>query len=102
MILLHYHLTSSLMLHIDASTEKYAPFTSDQAYADADSSSDLSPHQILKYCAMQLETRGKKNYSNSMDCNTCNTSTMPPGWIREVRQRKTGKTAGRWDVYIIR
>ncbi|XP_037539891.1 methyl-CpG-binding domain protein 4 [Nematolebias whitei] len=29
----------------------------------------------------------------------CDTS-VPHGWIREVRQRKTGKTAGRLDVYI--
>lgn len=91
------------MLHIDASTEKYASFTSDQAYADTDSfSSDLSPQQSLKYCTIHLEARGKKYNPKAMDCNTCNTSTMPPGWIREVRQRKTGKTAGRLDVYIIR
>lgn len=30
----------------------------------------------------------------------CPTSAMPPGWIREVRQRKAGKTAGKLDVYI--
>ncbi|KAI3356895.1 hypothetical protein L3Q82_003542 [Scortum barcoo] len=28
------------------------------------------------------------------------TPTMPPGWVREVRQRKAGKTAGKQDVYI--
>ncbi|XP_068996926.1 methyl-CpG-binding domain protein 4 [Embiotoca jacksoni] len=30
----------------------------------------------------------------------CLTSSLPPGWIREVRQRKAGKTAGKLDVYI--
>jgi len=29
-------------------------------------------------------------------------SSVPPGWIREVKQRKAGKTAGKLDVYIIR
>lgn len=28
-------------------------------------------------------------------------SAMPDGWIREVRQRKSGKTAGKLDVYIL-
>lgn len=28
------------------------------------------------------------------------TSRMPPGWVRVVRQRKTGKTAGKMDIYI--
>ncbi|XP_041859636.1 methyl-CpG-binding domain protein 4 [Melanotaenia boesemani] len=28
-------------------------------------------------------------------------SSMPLGWIKEVRQRKAGKTAGKLDVYII-
>ncbi|XP_046895397.1 methyl-CpG-binding domain protein 4 isoform X2 [Hypomesus transpacificus] len=31
---------------------------------------------------------------------SCQASRMPPGWVRVVRQRKTGKTAGKMDVYI--
>ncbi|XP_039655815.1 methyl-CpG-binding domain protein 4 isoform X3 [Perca fluviatilis] len=31
---------------------------------------------------------------------SCHTSTLPLGWIREVRQRKEGKTAGKMDIYI--
>uniref|UniRef100_A0A3P9I3I3 Methyl-CpG-binding domain protein 4 n=1 Tax=Oryzias latipes TaxID=8090 RepID=A0A3P9I3I3_ORYLA len=30
----------------------------------------------------------------------CCSSLMPPGWIKVVKQRKTGKTAGKLDVYI--
>lgn len=89
------------MLHTDMSTEKYAPFSSNPADANTDSKSDLPPQRIMKYSAMPLEARGKKNNSKEVNC-FCKTSSLPPGWIREVRQRKTGKTAGQLDVYIIR
>ncbi len=29
-------------------------------------------------------------------------STLPDGWTREVSQRKNGKTAGTWDIYLLR
>ncbi|XP_023285291.1 methyl-CpG-binding domain protein 4 [Seriola lalandi dorsalis] len=50
---------------------------------------------------IQLETSGNINNQSHEDGNDlCHTSIMPPGWIREVRQRKAGKTAGKLDVYI--
>ncbi|KAM9351127.1 methyl-CpG-binding domain protein 4 isoform 2-T2 [Symphorus nematophorus] len=52
-------------------------------------------------CDIQLETSGEiNNQSHKDEGDSCHTSTMPPGWIREVRQRKAGKTAGKLDIYI--
>ncbi|XP_040008825.1 methyl-CpG-binding domain protein 4 [Xiphias gladius] len=52
-------------------------------------------------CDIQLETSGDiNNRSRKAGGDSCRTSSMPPGWVREVRQRKAGKTAGRADVYI--
>eukprot|EP00064_Thunnus_orientalis_P001708 superscaffoldBa00000119_g1711 len=52
-------------------------------------------------CDIQLETSGDANNQSQRDMDdSCLTSKMPPGWIREVRQRKAGKTAGKLDVYI--
>lgn len=51
-------------------------------------------------CDIQLETSGDINNQSRKEDVSCHTSTMPPGWIREVRQRKAGKTAGKLDIYI--
>lgn len=54
-------------------------------------------------CDIQVETNGDINSQSHRDADdSCHTSRMPPGWIREVRQRKAGKTAGKLDVYITR
>lgn len=54
-------------------------------------------------CDFQLDTsRDINNQCHSDSDDTCHASRMPPGWIREVRQRKAGKTAGKLDVYITR
>lgn len=54
-------------------------------------------------CDSQLETSENiTNQSHKNEDGPCLTSTMPPGWVREVRQRKAGKTAGKLDVYITR
>ncbi|XP_030280115.1 methyl-CpG-binding domain protein 4 [Sparus aurata] len=53
-------------------------------------------------CDLQLQTgRVIYNQSGKDEDDSSRTSTVPPGWTREVRQRKTGKTAGKLDVYII-
>ncbi|XP_071332729.1 methyl-CpG-binding domain protein 4 [Trachinotus anak] len=58
-------------------------------------------HMHPTTCDIQLETSGDIHNESRKDGNElCHTSTMPPGWIREVRQRRTGKTAGKLDVYI--
>ncbi|XP_062246903.1 methyl-CpG-binding domain protein 4 [Platichthys flesus] len=51
---------------------------------------------------IQLETIGDMNNQSLKDRDdSCHIAMMPPGWIREVRQRRAGKTAGKLDVYII-
>lgn len=52
-------------------------------------------------CDIQLQTSEDINIQSRVD-DSWHTSTVPPGWIREVRQRKAGKTAGKLDVYITR
>uniref|UniRef100_A0A3B5B2C6 MBD domain-containing protein n=1 Tax=Stegastes partitus TaxID=144197 RepID=A0A3B5B2C6_9TELE len=50
---------------------------------------------------MELETRRDvNNQSHKDEPDSWHTSAMPPGWMKEVRQRKAGKTAGKLDVYI--
>ncbi|XP_035500786.2 methyl-CpG-binding domain protein 4 [Scophthalmus maximus] len=52
-------------------------------------------------CGIQLEaSRDVHNPSHNDGDDSCHISKMPPGWIREVRQRRAGKTAGKLDVYI--
>ncbi|CAK6957437.1 methyl-CpG-binding domain protein 4 [Scomber scombrus] len=52
-------------------------------------------------CDFQLDNSGDiNNQCHSDTDDSCHASRMPPGWIREVRQRKAGKTAGKLDVYI--
>ncbi|XP_068585750.1 methyl-CpG-binding domain protein 4 [Cebidichthys violaceus] len=52
-------------------------------------------------CDVRLETSDTNNQSHKCeDGASCRASTLPPGWIREARQRKAGKTAGKMDIYI--
>ncbi|CAJ1084923.1 methyl-CpG-binding domain protein 4 [Xyrichtys novacula] len=83
-----------ISLYDDSSA--FAP-TSVSAGLKSNTFSDLHPST----CDIQLETDGDINNQSckGMD-DSCHISTMPPGWIREVKQRKGGKTAGRLDVYI--
>ncbi|XP_072223464.1 methyl-CpG-binding domain protein 4 [Leuresthes tenuis] len=48
-----------------------------------------------------MELQKTEDADDQSDREKCASSSMPPGWIREVRQRKAGKTAGKLDVYMI-
>lgn len=52
--------------------------------------------------SIQQLTHEDLNEANAKDKDYLSfcTSSLPPGWSREVRQRKTGKTAGKIDVYF--
>ncbi|XP_068605102.1 methyl-CpG-binding domain protein 4 [Brachionichthys hirsutus] len=53
-------------------------------------------------CNIKLElSEDASDQSRKDEDDSCHASLMPPGWIREVRQRKRGKTAGKMDIYII-
>lgn len=60
----------------------------------------------LSTCYTQLEMNGDRecinNQSHKDEGESCPTSRMPPGWTRVARQRRSGKTAGKIDVYITR
>lgn len=59
--------------------------------------------EIYRGDPTQVETSGETNdQSHKEKQESYHISAMPPGWIREVRQRKAGKTAGKLDVYITR
>ncbi|XP_071227209.1 methyl-CpG-binding domain protein 4 isoform X2 [Salvelinus alpinus] len=42
----------------------------------------------------------KRQRTRQEDEESCQPSGMPLGWVRVVRQRKSGKTAGKLDIYI--
>ncbi|XP_034393831.1 methyl-CpG-binding domain protein 4 [Cyclopterus lumpus] len=66
-----------------------------------DNDLNSTPLKMLTSCDTRLETGDKKNnQSPKSEDASRRTSTLPRGWIREVRRRKTGKTAGKMDIYI--
>ncbi|XP_036389136.1 methyl-CpG-binding domain protein 4 [Megalops cyprinoides] len=50
----------------------------------------------------KTDTACAKDQTLRLQCvETCQPACIPPGWVKVVKQRKTGKTAGKLDVYII-
>ncbi|XP_056278123.1 uncharacterized protein mbd4 isoform X3 [Pseudoliparis swirei] len=66
-----------------------------------DNDLNSTPLKMHTDCDARLETSDKRNnQSPKCEDDSRRTSTLPHGWIREVRQRKAGKTAGKMDIYI--
>ncbi|XP_068453199.1 methyl-CpG-binding domain protein 4 [Clinocottus analis] len=69
--------------------------------ADVGGRKKKSQLEMHTSCDTELETSDtKNNQSPKCEDDSRGTSTLPRGWIREVRQRKAGKTAGKMDIYI--
>lgn len=86
----------TVRFHTDTTSESTA--ASD---VTRDNNTPLRVHRTT--CGPQLETSVNINdQSHKNEGGSCHTSAMPAGWVREVRQRKTGKTAGKLDVCITR
>ncbi|XP_060912890.1 methyl-CpG-binding domain protein 4 [Labrus mixtus] len=91
----------SQQLDKTVSLKKYS-FTSESTTVSAGLRKDNTLlDKLPSSCDIQLETDGDINNDRCKDrADSPSTLTMPPGWIREVRQRKGGKTVGKLDVYI--
>lgn len=48
----------------------------------------------------EADPNAVKRQRTRQDEESCQPSSMPLGWVRVVRQRKSGKTAGKMDIYI--
>ncbi|XP_024230837.1 methyl-CpG-binding domain protein 4 [Oncorhynchus tshawytscha] len=82
----------------DLNTEN--PITDTHLNPNSDTDTMAVPVSDMRVTKEADPNAVKRQRTRQEDEESCPPSSMPPGWVRVVRRRKSGKTAGKMDIYI--